>query len=174
LLLAVLATVVVAALAPAAAGARCRDAGARPGQVSNTRLAAATRCLVNVERRHYGLRKLRTSRSLTRAARRHARDMAIYRFFSHTSPWGASSLERIASAGYLRGARNWSVGENIAWGSGWRGSPREIVRSWMQSPGHRSNILDRGFRQLGLGVALGSPEGMPSGAFFVNTFGARR
>jgi uncharacterized protein YkwD len=171
---AVLACAVLAVVAPAGAAAGCRGADVRPGQTSNSRLAAATRCLVNVERRRRGLRRLRDNRRLALAARRHARDMAVHNFFSHASFTGESSLDRIRRTGYLRGARRWTVGENIAWGQDASGTPREIVRAWMRSPGHRANILDRAFRQFGLAVELGAPAGYSAGAFFVNDFGARR
>jgi uncharacterized protein YkwD len=73
------------------------------------------------------------------------------------------------------GTRSWSLGENIAWGSGELASPAAIVRSWMHSSGHRRNILDGGFRNIGIGVASGAPadvQGQPA-ATYTTDFGSR-
>ena len=63
----------------------------------------------------------------------------------------------MAATGYIAGARAWSVGETLAWGRAKGASPRRIVRGWMHSAAHRSIILRRGFRHVGVGVAAGSP-----------------
>ena len=63
--------------------------------------------------------------------------MVRKRYFSHTSRSGNDMGDRIRSQGYLSGARSWMIGENLAWGSGERSTPRSIVRAWMNSPGHR-------------------------------------
>lgn len=82
-------------------------------------------------------------------------------------------LERIKATSYLTGPlQRWSVGENIAYGTGTLGTPKAIVDAWMHSPGHRANILDRSFREIGLGVRLGSPVGS-DGATYVHNFGRR-
>ena len=74
----------------------------------------------------------------------------------------------------MRGARSWTVGENLAWGSGTRSTPREIVNAWMKSPGHRANILQRRFREIGIGVVFEAPHGSSStAATYTTTFGAR-
>jgi uncharacterized protein YkwD len=92
-------------------------------------------------------------------------------YFSHVSLSGSTFLQRIKRTGYLRRARSWSAGENIAWGSGGYATPRSIVRAWMNSPPHRENILNGRFREIGLGVARGAPRG--GGATYVNEFGYR-
>jgi uncharacterized protein YkwD len=81
-------------------------------------------------------------------------------------------LDRIRHAHYLEGARGWSLGENLAWGTGDVASPARIVDAWMHSPGHRRNILDRRFREIGIGLAPGAP-GRGDGATYVTEFGAR-
>ena len=84
------------------------------------------------------------------------------------------SVGRIRSAHYLQGARGWTVGENIAWGSLDWATPRAIMRSWMNSPPHRANILNRSFRDIGIGVARGAPvSGVSNAATYVTDFGAR-
>ena len=84
-------------------------------------------------------------------------------------------VDRLTRTGYMRGARAWTVGENLAWGSGTRSTPREIVAAWMHSPGHRANILQRRFREIGIGVVFDSPRGSSAtAATYTTTFGARR
>jgi uncharacterized protein YkwD len=81
--------------------------------------------------------------------------------------------QRLRSVDYLRsGLTAWAYGENIAWGEKGLSTPKSIVKAWMGSPGHRANILDRSFREIGLGVSLGSPDG-PDGATYVHDFGRR-
>jgi uncharacterized protein YkwD len=64
------------------------------------------------------------------------------------------------------------VGENIAWGSGWRGRPKAIVRAW--SPDHRANLLDPRFQHVGVGVVWDSPRGSyPRSVTYTADFGYR-
>jgi uncharacterized protein YkwD len=98
--------------------------------------------------------------------------MVRQRFFDHVSPGGSTMAQRIKRTNYLDGRRGWSLGENLAWGSGSLATPAEIVDGWMHSAGHRRNILDAGFREIGIGIALGSPTG-GAGATYVNDFGSR-
>jgi uncharacterized protein YkwD len=159
-LAALLACGMTLATAPSASAARvCAAASAKPRQAPKRTFRRTTVCLLNGIRRAHGLRPLRISRRLTRAARRHAGDMVRRRYFSHWSLSGASFLDRIRRTGYLRRARRWIAGENLAWGTGRRGSPRAIVRAWMRSPGHRHNILTRRYREIGTGVAFRAPSG---------------
>jgi uncharacterized protein YkwD len=72
----------------------------------------------------------------------------------------------------LSGARGWYVGENIAYGSGDRSSPRSIGSAWMNSPPHRANILRASFREIGIGLASGTPVGV-RGATYTTDFGQR-
>src|SRR5918997_4782785 len=117
---AALATALVALLivAPTASAAgACGAANAAASQVSKRAIVRATLCVLNAERARHRLRPLRLNRRLSKAARRHARDMARRKYFSHDSLGGGSFVDRIRRAGYLRGARTWFVGENLAWGS---------------------------------------------------------
>ena len=153
----------------------CKDAGAQAGQVSQRKLARATVCLLNNQRRARGLRPLKMSKRLGGAARGHSAEMAQSNYFSHDSRSGASFLDRIRRAGYLRRARRWSVGENIAWGTGSLSTPRSIVRAWMRSPGHRANILQGSFRHIGIGLSFGAPvrAAGPVAATYTTDFGTR-
>jgi uncharacterized protein YkwD len=174
-----LAVVVVAGLAlflaaaPTASAARaCDAANASASQVSKRTLVRATLCVLNAERVRHNLRPLRLNRKLSRAARRHSRAMARQRFFSHSSPNGASFVDRIRRTGYLSRARRWTVGENIAYGSGARSTARSIGSAWMNSAPHRANILSRSFRAIGIGIARGVPSG-GRGATYTTDFGRR-
>ena len=171
---AVMATLAVSLLAPPAASAAgaCEGANASASQVTKRTLVRATLCVLNAERTRHRLRPLRLNGRLSVAARRHSRAMARQRFFSHTSPGGASFVDRIRDSGYLAGARSWAVGENIAYGSGSRSSPRSIGTAWMNSPPHRANILSTSFREIGIGLAGGTPVG-PGGATYTTDFGRR-
>jgi uncharacterized protein YkwD len=161
----------VAAPAAAAAGA-CDGGNASTTTASKRVLVRATLCVLNVKRARHNLRPLRLNRRLSVAARRHSRAMAERHFFSHTSLNGASFVDRIRDTGYLSGARSWSVGENIAYGSGSRSTPRSIGSAWMNSPGHRANILSSTFRSIGIGIASGTPVG-GGGATYTTDFGRR-
>lgn len=172
-----LAALALAAPAGAQADDACRGADVVPeaGRVGAT--AKATLCLVNQQRTSRGLKALRAEPRLRKAAQRYAREMVRHAFFAHDSKVTGSTLEsRVRAAGYLRGARSWRIGENLAWGSGELATPRSTVAGWMDSPGHRANILQPAFRQLGVGIAVGAPARGVSGpaATYVSDFGVRR
>ena len=125
LVVAALAVLLLAVPSASAAGG-CGSANATAAQASKRALVRATLCVLNAERARHRLRPLRLNRKLSRAALRHSRAMARQKFFSHTSPGGASFVDRIRSTGYLSGARSWAVGENIAYGTGSPPTPRSI------------------------------------------------
>ena len=83
---------------------------------------------------------------LVAAARGHSNDMAINDFFSHTGSDGSSPWDRIERQGYSLA----SGGENIAAGYS---TPASVMDGWMNSPGHRANILNCGFTEIGIGYA---------------------
>lgn len=111
-----------------------------PGSQSIT--AEVTR-LTNVERAKAGCGALRTEAKLAAAALAHSRDMVARNYFSHTSPDGKGPGARATAAGYA----NWS-GENIAKGYP---SAAAVVKGWMNSPGHRANILNCSSESTGVG-----------------------
>jgi hypothetical protein len=102
--------------------------------------------LVNVEREARNLHPLGYSEELTVAARRHSQDMGDQNYFDHTSLDGRTFYERIADAGY----DYQTCGENIAAGYA---TPAAVVDGWMQSDGHRDNILDPDYCDIGVGHA---------------------
>lgn len=119
---------------------------------SLARTVAEVLALTNAERAAAGLPPLAADARLAAAAQAYSTDMAGRGFYSHTSPEGTEPWDRAAAAG----ARHRGIGENIACG---QRSPAEVVRGWMDSPGHRANILKPGFTHLGVGYAGGGPAG---------------
>jgi uncharacterized protein YkwD len=167
-----LAVMLVAAPSAMAAQA-CPSASATPATVKQRTIVRATLCTLNAERARHGLPKLRLNRKLSRAARRHARDMVRRDYFGHDSLGGGSFVDRIRRTGYMRNASRWSVGENLAWGTHDRSAPRAITTMWMNSPGHRANILSASFREVGIGLAIGAPNANGPAATYATDFGSR-
>jgi len=93
-------------------------------------------------------------------------------YFSHDSAGGGSFVDRIRKTGYVPARVFPSLGEDLAWGSGTLGTPRQIVASWMASPGHRANILYPKFREAGMGVAFGDPGAGMDGVTYALDFGS--
>jgi uncharacterized protein YkwD len=152
-----------------ALAAGCTNADANPNDVPVQDSKDATLCLLNQQRRAHGLPPLRDNSRLDLASQRHANDMSVHKYFAH-----GDFVGRIKASRYLGGARGWTIGENIAWGSWDYATPAAIVDGWMHSPGHRANILNRQFKEIGLGVARGAPEaGQANGGTYVTDFGAR-
>jgi uncharacterized YkwD family protein/spore coat assembly protein SafA len=108
--------------------------------------------LVNQERLKRGLPALVRNWELCRVARIKSQDMRDRRYFSHTSPTYGDPFRMMRAFGIHFTA----AGENIAAG---QPTPAEVMRSWMNSTGHRSNILNRGYTQIGVGFARGGPYG---------------
>jgi uncharacterized protein YkwD len=153
------ATLAFAAAAPGAASAAdCPDADSDPALVAPAQITQATLCLVNAERTDRGIAALRTNARLAQAAAAHASDMVVRHYFAHASLDGRTFADRIKRTGYLTSALRWFVGENLAWGTGPYATPRAIVAAWMNSAGHRENILEAGFKEIGLGLAAGNPR----------------
>jgi uncharacterized protein YkwD len=161
----------LATAAPASAASGCSGADATVSERSASHLRGVTLCLLNRERTSRGMKKLKSNKRLRKAAERYSKLMVKHRFFNHVSPGGSTMLDRLKRVGYLGGGA-WQIGENIAWGEGSLGTPRRIVRSWMNSSGHRANILNRSFREIGIGIAKGTPRGS-RGATYTTDFGRR-
>lgn len=150
-------------------------ASAKPRSAPTIRLARAAVCLINERRARRGLARLRINHRLTRAARWHTHDMVRHRYFGHVSRSGRDVVDRLYRSRYLGGRFSWSVGENLAWGSGSLGTPRAIVRAWMNSSGHRRNMLNGRYREIGIAVIARGPTRteLPA-ATYTTTFGIRR
>jgi uncharacterized protein YkwD len=164
---------VLCAAAPATAAA-CTGVNAAPSAANLAAVEDATLCLLNAERAQRGLGALSANAQLAQAAQGHNAEMVRARLFSHDSPDGRSFEDRILAAGYRPlGAGGWTVGENIAWGTGELGTPASIMAAWMASPGHRANILESSFQEIGVAVTPGTPAGDADGATYTTDFGAR-
>jgi uncharacterized protein YkwD len=144
--------------APAAASADCAGAEVESVDQNTVALEASILCLINEERANSGVGPVRLNAKLAQAASRHSNDMVSQGFFSHTSPNGSSFISRITSTGYMKGARSWLVGENLAWGAGSLSTPANLVDAWMDSPPHRDNLLRGRFREIGLSGVRGIPS----------------
>lgn len=159
-------------VAPAQANT-CAGADTAPNSANLQQIRSATLCLLNEHRRARGLAPLRNNDRLQTAASRFSLLMVRQRFFDHTAPDGTTFDQRIESAGY--GGFS-ALAENIAWGAGTESSPEEIVSGWMQSSGHRRNILDRRLHEIGIGIAARAPldTNGQRGATYTTDFGSRR
>ncbi|MEV0411302.1 sigma-70 family RNA polymerase sigma factor [Streptomyces sp. NPDC050448] len=117
--------------------------------------------LVNSERAKAGCGPLKEDSQLRTAAQGHSDDMAARNYFDHTDPDGADPGKRTTDAGY-----RWSTyGENIARG---QQTAASVMDSWMNSAGHRANILNCSFKDIGVGIHTG-----PGGPWWTQNFGAR-
>jgi uncharacterized protein YkwD/stress response protein SCP2 len=125
---------------------------APPADTSTSRLLADVAALTNVERARAGLPALAIVPLLAAAAQAHSADMAARDFFAHESPEGSQVWDRVLAVGY----RYAKVAENIAAG---QRTPAEAVTGWMNSPGHRRNILDPELQQIGVGYVVGGRYG---------------
>lgn len=120
-----------------------------PSQSSGRAFELEVVRLVNVERAKYGLQALEENWELSRVARFKSNDMKDMKYFSHYSPIYGSPFDMIKNFGINYTA----AGENIAMG---QRSASEVMNGWMNSSGHRSNILNANFTQIGVGYAVNS------------------
>ena len=154
----------------------CPYAGMHPSAGDIRLVRGATLCLVNRERARHGEPPLHWNERLVRAAQAHTESMAFGDYFEHVGPRGETPLMRMRRTGYIYSSHiGFEVGENIAWGSLWLGTPRAVVASWMRSPGHRANILDARYRDTGIGISphtAGLSHGQ-SGGIYTQDFGVR-
>ncbi|MDQ0407287.1 CAP domain-containing protein [Streptomyces sp. NBC_01723] len=116
--------------------------------------------LVNAERSKAGCSPVTVNAALTKAAQAHSEDMAATGTMSHSGSNGSSPDDRITNAGY-----NWSTyGENVAYGYE---TPEKVMAGWMSSPGHKENILNCDFKEIGVGLAQ-------PGSYWTQDFGTAR
>jgi uncharacterized protein YkwD len=128
----------------------------------------AMRCLINYARSQVGAGNVRSDNSLEKAAGRKAGDV-MRCGFSHTA-CGRPADTYARRFGYMT-APSWSWGENLAWGRGKLGSPRNILIAWLNSPPHRETMLNGSFEHLGVGLKRGSFGGHANAAVWVLELG---
>lgn len=132
---------------------------------------SAMLCLVNYARARSGLAPLRLLKTLNLAGRAKLQADLSCGEFSH-SPCGHPYDS--VFAGYLAGASSYRIGENLAWGTGDYGTPRQTLNSWLHSPEHRANLLTPQFRDLGVGYLPDqSFQGLQGATLWSQEFGAR-
>ena len=170
-------TVGVAAASLLLAAAPARAAPCPHGDDVATALSPADRraallCVIGVERGARGLTAVRESPQLTLAAQRHADDMVARAFFAHVTPGGTTLAERVLATGYMGNRRTWALGEAIAWAQDPLDTATQLVQAWLNSPPHRAILLERSFRDLGIGLTPGLTDGTAgTGATTVLNFG---
>jgi uncharacterized protein YkwD len=154
------------------AGASCADQELAPTPASLPAMAASQLCLLNGVRADAGLPPLTLNAKLTAAATAYAQDLVAGGYFSHTGRDGSTIRTRLDAVGYLPDDAGWAIGENLAWGTGPLAMPGSIMQAWMNSEGHRKNMLNPEYREIGIGVVVGNPARADgSGATYANAFG---
>lgn len=108
--------------------------------------------LTNKERAKAGCKALKSNTALKSAAQKHSADMARRNYFNHTGKDGRSPFDRMTDAGYAYSA----AAENIAAG---QRTPADVVKGWMNSAGHKANILNCAYTEIGVGYAKGGSYG---------------
>lgn len=135
----------------------------------------ATLCLLNQQRTNYGLQSLtHSSPILYQSAVKYSQRMAEENFFSHIAPDGETMGMRLSE--YRKDNNFVLIAENLAWGETYLATPESIVESWMNSPGHKDNILNEDLTEIGIGIVLGTPKPNAelTGATYTTHFGTRK
>lgn len=148
--------------------------GARePTTEDNLRRAEmAIRCLTNAARQQQGLAELRFDERLARAAATRSSDMAEQDYFAHRGPDGGNVQRAVSRTGYLPEGGSYLLGENIGWAPAGGATPAQLMRSWLDSPTHRENIMSEAFTEIGVGAVAGVPRaGAEPGATYTQVFG---
>ena len=142
---------------------------ASPEQIALTANEQEMVKLHDQARSQSGVGELCVDSRLVKAARLHAQGMVEKDYFSHTSQDGRSAGDRISAQGY----NWWTYGENIAMGSSGYSTPQSTFDGWMNSAGHRSNILSSSFTEFGVGEAIGEYQGRQGTQMWVAVFSRR-
>jgi uncharacterized protein YkwD len=147
----------------------CPNANLEPNAGDLAQIKQATLCLINKERVARGLAALADNAKLDAAAAHHTNDMIAHNYFEHVSPGGETPEQRIRATGYIPARAGFEIGENIATGSTGLDTPAQIVAAWMNSAGHRANILNPNYQETGLAVTPAIPAqfggGRPGGTY---------
>ncbi|MGZ4269309.1 MAG: CAP domain-containing protein [Solirubrobacteraceae bacterium] len=144
---------------PATAAAACRGAGTPLSSLDGATARTTVLCAVNAQRAARGLAAYTDSAGLDAAAQGYSGAMVAQAFFDHLSPGGSTLVDRVRAAGWLPGAGTYGIGEAIAWAGAPIDTATYVVGQWLNSPPHRAILLDPGYREAGVGVARGVPDG---------------
>jgi uncharacterized protein YkwD len=156
-----------------ASAAPCANTTITPDAANLELVRAALLCLHNQVRVQAGLPTLKDNAKLRKAAVGHSNDMVNDGFFDHTSPNGDTFVDRIIGAGYAKRNDGWTIGENLAWGTGELSTPQAIMDAWMNSAGHKANIVKKAYKEVGIAVRIGVPTDGTVGATVTADFGAK-
>src|SRR3954452_23721317 len=151
----------------------CQNTDVLPTAANLDLVRAAVLCLHNQVRAQNGLPALKENAKLRKAAVGHSADMVGEGYFDHSSTNGDSFVDRIIDAGYAKRNDGWSLGENLAWGTGDLSSAQGIMDAWMNSAGHKANILKKAYKEVGIGIKLGVPSDEGVGATITTDFGVK-
>jgi len=168
-LLAIAAATAALMAAAAPAYASCPGDSTVPSATNLPVVKAATLCLINHQRTQAGLVPVASNPTLEGAATSYSQRMVAQGFFAHIAPDGSDPVDRLLAAG-LSSIQSLFVGENLGYATGVLGTPASMVQAWMNSPGHRANILAVPFREIGIGLALGIPSSRTVGATYTTEF----
>ena len=127
---------------------------------------------INEVRANHGLHPVHLASGLRDAAQAHSNDMVSRNYFAHTSPTGSTLAYRVMHSTFQTYG-SWWAGENLAWGTGTIGSPRNVIRMWLASPEHRSILLSSRYTYVGVGRAVGNFQGFEAAAVWTVDFGPR-
>src|SRR4051794_35972978 len=147
----------MAGLAPATslASDACPGDEVVPTTATVAQAATALVCDLNQIRAAHGLPALSWSWHLWYAGQMMATDMAAKHYVSHEMPDGRTVADRVIPTGYSGGSDDWLLLENVGWTRGVLSSPAAMTAGWMNSEGHRVNILDPDVRDIGIGLVEG-------------------
>lgn len=151
---------------------QCAGAGDATTAENVREAEIAIRCLTNAVRSKHDLEELRFDERLARAAATRSNDMAEQRYFAHEGPDGGDVQRAVRRTGWIPEKRSWLLGENIGWAPEGRATPVDLMRSWLDSPTHRANILNEHYTELGVGAVAAVPKAdAKPGATYTQVFG---
>ncbi|MFE5890274.1 CAP domain-containing protein [Streptomyces sp. NPDC056462] len=162
-----LATILVGTIASTALLTTSASAAPATGAAaaSATSMQKAVVQLTNAARRTAGCPALKIKPALHKAAQRHSADMAKHNYVGHIGSHGSTIVDRVEASGYT----GWSaLAENVA---AVHVTAAGVVKSWMNSPGHRANILNCSLEHVGVGYV--KQAGSAHGTYWTQNFGAK-
>ncbi|CAN5851589.1 hypothetical protein BH23ACT11_BH23ACT11_09120 [soil metagenome] len=133
--------------------------------------------LHNEARAEHGVSKICIQGALMIAAQKHAEDMIQREYYAHETPEGVTPADRVSNDGYdfATTGENNNMATKSSGGEPDRDELKDTVKSWMDSPGHRENLLNPAFREIGIGFFSGQYKGnIDTTTMYVVEFGTRR